>query len=387
MPHRFIRSICLLAVLGATGCGSPELNSDDFVAKHHTETRTALMVDQAERALNAGDVGMASARLQEIASSLGSSAQGQLVMARTLIAGSKFHEANELLAALAEEFPGEAEVDLVSGTLAEARGRWEAARVAYERAMNKAPNSLVATLLRARVDLVLGQPQNAAALLERKLAIMPGVRDLQEALAEAYLAAGDYVLAADWYSVALDHDASVDALRVRLAFAQSLSGGHLQALRTIREVRDPAVPPYVQLALARSALLIDEGPEAQHWLQLYVNAFPDDESAWVDLARAHLLQGADGAALNALRSALRLNPSRADGLVLLGHLRMRAGQEQLALDTYLEALKLGADSVALAPLLETLIQKTGGGGSPEGSRHGLAIQALSVVGGSGGAGG
>jgi predicted Zn-dependent protease len=387
MHRRFLSLSCLLVALGAPGCGSPELTADDFVAKHHTETRTALMVDQAERALNAGDVGMASARLQEIASSLGSSAKGQLVTARTLIASSKFYEANELLAALAEEFPEEPEVDLVSGTLAEARGRWEAARVAYERALNKAPGSLVAVLLRARVDLVLGQPQNAAALLERKLAIMPGVRDLQEALAEAYLAAGDYALAADWYSVALDHDSSVESLHVRLAFAQSLSGEHLPALRTIREVHDAAVPPYVQLALARSALMIDEGAEAQHWLQLYVNEFPDDESAWIDLARSHLLQGADAAALNARRSALRLNPSRADGLVLLGHLRLRAGQEQLALDTYLEAMKLGADSVALAPLLERLIQKTGGGGSPEGSRHGLAIQALSVVGGSGGAGG
>jgi tetratricopeptide (TPR) repeat protein len=386
MPRRFLCLPCLLVALVAPGCGSPQLNSDDFVAKDQTETRTALMVDQAERALNAGDVGMASARLQEIASSLSTSTQGQLVMARTLIAGSKFHEANELLAALAQEFPDEPEVDLVSGTLAEARGRWEAARVAYERALNKAPESIVATLLRARVDLVLGQPQNAAALLERTLAIVPGVRDLQEALAEAYLAAGDYALAADWYTAALDHDSSVAALRVRLAFAQSLSGEHLQALRTIREVRDPAVPPYVQLALARSALMIDEGAEAQHWLQLYVDAFPDDDSAWVDLARAHLLQGADAAALSALRSALRLDPSRADGLVLLGHLRLRAGQEQLALDTYLEALKLGADSVALAPLLESLIQKTGGG-SPEGSQHGLAIQALRVVGGSGGAGG
>ena len=305
MPRRFLSLPCLLVALVAPGCGSPELNSDDFVAKHHTESRNALMTDQAERALNAGNVGMASEYLEKIASSLGSSAQSQLVLARTLIASSKFYEANEILAALAEDFPDEAEVDLVSGTLAEARGRWEAARVAYERALNKTPDSLVATLLRARVDLVLGQPQNAAALLERKLAIMPGVRDLQEALAEAYLAAGDYGLAADWYRVALDHDSSVEALRVRLAFAQSLNSDHLQALRTIREVQDPAVPPYVQLALARSALMIDEGAEAQHWLQFYVDAFPDDDSAWIDLARAHLLQGADAAALNALRAALR----------------------------------------------------------------------------------
>ena len=101
------------------------------------------------------------------------------------------------------------------------------------------------------------------------------MRDLQEALGEAYLAAGDYVLAADWYSLALDHDPLVHALRVRLAFAQSLSGAHLEALRTIRDVpRDTQVPPYVQIALGRSALMIDEGPEATYWFRGYLDALP-----------------------------------------------------------------------------------------------------------------
>lgn len=372
----------------APACGSVETPPDDFVSRHHETTRTELMVDQAERALNSGDVGMASARLKEIAAGLSENSHGQLVLARTLIADSKFREAGEMLSALAEAFPEDPEIDLVIGTLAEARGRWEMARVAYGRALDKAPESVTATLLQARIDLVLGQPAQSAALLERKLAILPNVRELQEALGEAYLAGGDYELAADWYATALDHDSNVGPLRVRLAFAQSLAGSHIEALRTIREVGDALVPSYVQIALARSALVVDEGAEATYWLNRYLEDFPDDVSAWVDLARAHLLEDGDRASLEALRSALRLDPARADALILLGHLRLRAGQNQLAMDTYLEAMRLGADTTELAPILQVLIERAEGGGSIEGgARTGVALEVLSALGGSGGAGG
>ena len=386
MLVRSSRLSCLLVVAALVpACGSVQQLPEDFVTTEHQETRTQLMIDQAERALNAGDVGMASARIQEIAAGLSSNAHGQLVMARTLIAKGQFLEAGEMLTLLAEAFPDEAEVDIVIGTLAEAPARWEMARVAYGRALEKAPESVSAVLLLARIELVLGLPANAAALLERKLAVLPNVRELQEALGEAYLAGGDYELAAEWYSVALDHDPQVGPLRVRLAFAQSLSGQHLEALRTIREVSETEVPPYVELALARSALIVDEAEEAVFWLDRYLNAFPDDVSAWVDLARAHLLQDGDRASLEALRSALRLDPGRADALLILGHLRMRAGQHQLAMDTYLEALRLGADAAELAPVLEALIQRSGEGGSAE-RPSGVALQVLSALGGSGGAG-
>lgn len=387
MARHFLALATLLGALAAPGCGGPEIKAEDRLAHEHEEFRTKLMVDQAERALNAGDVGMASDRLQQIAAGLATNGQGQLVMARTLIAQGNFRDAAEMLAALSEAFPEDAEVDLVLGTLAEARGRWESARVAYERALSKAPESVTAILLAARLEIVLGQPAHAAALLERKIAVLPAVRDLQEALGEAYLAAGDYVLAADWYSLALDHDPLVHALRVRLAFAQSLSGAHLEALRTIRDVpRDTQVPPYVQIALGRSALMIDEGPEATYWFRGYLDSLPDDPSAWIDLARAHILQDGDRAALEALRSALRLDPGRADALLLLGHLRMRAGQRDLALETYLEALRLGADASQLAPILSELMDGPRSG-SAESPRAGAAIQALGALGGSGGASG
>lgn len=388
MSRRLLSFGLLPVVLWAPACTSVESGPDDFVSRHHETTRTELMVDQAERALNSGDVGMASKRLQEIAAGLTDSAHGQLVLARTSIADSKFREAGELLSALAEAYPDDPEIDIVIGTLAEARGRWEMARVAYGRALEKAPESVSAALLQARIDLVLGQPAQAAALLERKLAILPNVRELQEALAEAYLAGGDYELAADWYATALDHDPSVGPLRVRLAFSQSLAGSHIEALRTIREVGDVMVPGYVQIALARSALVVDEGAEATYWLNRYLEDFPDDVSAWVDLARAQLLQDGDRAALDALRSALRLDPARADALILLGHLRLRAGQNQLAMDTYLEAMRLGADTTELAPILQVLIESGEGGGSVEGgTRTGVALEVLSALGGSGGAGG
>ena len=102
MLVRSSRLSCLLVVAALVpACGSVQQLPEDFVTTEHQETRTQLMIDQAERALNAGDVGMASARIQEIAAGLSSNAHGQLVMARTLIAKGQFLEAGEMLTLLA----------------------------------------------------------------------------------------------------------------------------------------------------------------------------------------------------------------------------------------------------------------------------------------------
>lgn len=387
---RIVRSaLGLLALTSAVagGCGSPELNHDDFATRHHMDQRTQAMVAQAERALDAGDAGMAAQYLQQIAESLADDASGQLALARTLIAKAKFQEANEILAKLAESYPDDPEVDLVIGTLAEARGRWEMARVAYARAVDKAPEHISAVLLQARVELVLGEPQRAAALLERKIAIMPGVRELQQALGESYLAAGDYVLAMDWYALALDHDPHDQDLRMRFALAQSLAGAHIDALRTAEGLDPAKFPPYGQLALGRSALLVAEGREAAVWLNQYLESFPEDSGAWIDLARAYLLADADGHAFTALREGLQLDPGRADGLVLLGHIRLRNKQDALALESYLEAMRLGADAKELAPVLQELMLRSGGQSDLESSTLSPALRALQAVAGSASSGG
>ena len=86
-----------LLVIATGGCGSPVLDHDDFAANHHRAERTSAMVAQAERALDAGDAGMAAQYLQQIAEDLANDSSGQLALARTLIAKANFQDANEIL--------------------------------------------------------------------------------------------------------------------------------------------------------------------------------------------------------------------------------------------------------------------------------------------------
>jgi len=330
---------------------------DSVPAVTHSETKTQLLVEQAERSLRNGDAAGAGRSLAEIAESLEEHPRGQLAMARTLIANGRYADSEAVLDKLDVELPEEAEVDIVRGTLEEARGRWEAARIAYTKAVEKSPNSVTPILLQSKVDLILGQPGRAAAQLERSLARLPNVLQLQEALAEAYFAAGEYREASQWYRTCLDHDQEARHVRLRYSFTLSLSGEHAEALRAARRLSDSDVPPYARLALGRSALIVNEARDAAHWLSLYVDEYPDDGSAWLDLARAYYLDGLGHACLDAIRNSLQLEPGRAEAYILLGHLRLKHEQHDMALKSYLEGVRLGADGSGIAELLEALFSR------------------------------
>jgi tetratricopeptide (TPR) repeat protein len=357
---RFFTAAVLLPLLCAASCSSGGTEYDpNTAAGVHSQSKADVMVGQAERSLRIGDLKAAERQIAGIAKDLGANlAQNpaaQKIMARTLIASGRFQECETLLDAVQEINPEDPEVYMIRGTLEEARGRWQSARVAYATAAEKNPELSSPVLFMANTYMAVGEPESAAAMLEREYAMRPGRFDLQQALGDAYLAAGEPKMAAAWLKKALDHDQSNRKIRSQLAFAQSLAGQHLEALQTVQTVGDQALQPHVKLTLGRSALVVNESHLAVRWLDQYLGHFADDAGAWLDLARAHFLLDRPAKTMDALTACLRLDPGRADALVLLGHLRVRAGQDALAVNSYLEAIRLGAEASALAPLMEELV--------------------------------
>lgn len=357
---RFCVAAGFLLLFCAASCSSTGAEHESgSAAAAHAQNKTNAMVGQAEHSLRMGDLGSAERHIAGIAKDLGADFSNhpaaQKVTARTWIAAGRFQECDQLLTAIQELTPEDAEVYMIRGTLEEARGRWEAARVAYATAAEKDPEQSSPILFMARTFLAVGDAGSAAAMLEREYAMRPGRYELQEALGEAYLAAGEAKMAAAWLKKALDHDQSNRKMRSQLALAQSLSGKHLEALQTVRSVGDQALKPHIKLALGRSALVVNECHLAVRWLDQYLSHFADDPGAWLDLARAHFLLDRPAQTMDALTACLRLDPSRAEALVLLGHLRVRAGQNALAVNSYLEAIRLGAEASELAPLMEELV--------------------------------
>jgi tetratricopeptide (TPR) repeat protein len=349
----------LLLVTLSTGCSSSGTVADRANPEQfHQDNKVRVMVDQAERSIRRGDLESTKAYLALMAKSLEKNPQSQLLLARTLIAEGRWTDCAKVLSGLAQDWPENPEVDLVQGTLDEARGRWQAARVAYSKAAEKDPDSIEAILLMVRTFHADGDPASAAAMLEREYLYHRGDFELQIALAESYLAAGEPEMAAAWYEEALSHDQRDRAVRARLAFAQSLAGKHVEALKTVRTVADKDLLPHEKLAMSRSALLVDEPRQASTWLLQYLDRYPDDDGAWLDLARAYYMMDRHPKSMEALASCLRLNPGRAHALVLLGHLRLRAGQDSLAINSYLEAIRLGAEASQLAQLMEQLVNRS-----------------------------
>lgn len=357
---RFSAAAVLLPLFCAAACssGGTEYDPNSAVGSHSMAKSEAL-VGQAERSLRMGDLNAAERHIASIAKDLGAdlahNPKAQKVMARTLVASGRYKECDELLTAIQGIYPDDPEVYIIRGTLEEARSRWEAARVAYATAAEKDPQLSSPILFMANTFLAVGDAEGAAAMLEREYAKRAGRYDLQQALGEAYLAADQPRMAVVWLKKALDHDQSNRKMRSQLAFAQSLAGQHLEALQTVRSVGDQALKPHIKLALGRSALVVNETHLAVRWLDQYLSHFADDAGAWLDLARAHFLLDRPAQTMEALTSCLRLDPSRADALVLLGHLRVRAGQDALAVNSYLEAIRLGAEASELAPLMEQLV--------------------------------
>ena len=355
IPHLAVAGIMLPLLCASSGSSAGEEYDPNSAMGRHSDSKAEAMMNQAERSLRQGNLSETERHLAAMADSMGRHPRAQLIAARTLIAEGRLQESDQLLTMIGEANPDMAEVYMIRGTLEEARGRWEAARVAYATAAQKDPESSTAVIFIARTHLATGDAEGAAAMLEREYATRPGRYELQAALGEAYLAAGEPKMAAAWLNKALDHDQDNRAMRAKLAFAQSLSGKHLDALQTVRSVGDQALPPHTKLALGRSALVVNQTHLAVRWLDQYLSHFADDSGAWLDLARAHFLLDRPAQTMDALKNSLRLDPGHADALVILGHLRVRAGQFPLAVNSYLEAIRLGAEASELAPLMEELV--------------------------------
>ncbi len=320
----------------------------------HQESKAKAMVDQVERSLRTGDMDRARQDLERLGGATASDPVARLLYARTLIVDARFAECEALLEELSLQDPQAGGVDLVRGTMEEARGRWLSARLAYAQAAEKNPGAIRPVLMQARTYHASGDPAGAAALLEREIAVRPAAIELRLALGDAYLANGEAMLAVAHYREALQQDPENQAVLRKTVLALSLSGQHLAALDAATDLSETGMQAHLRLALARSALATGEAARARYWLQMYLDSYGGESAAWVDLARAHLLMDDFAESLEALRMALTLDPGHVEAMILMGHLRASLGQEALAKEAYLEAVRLGADAEPIAPLIHAL---------------------------------
>lgn len=278
---------------------------------------------------------------------------------------------------LAESFVSDGDLDSARATLVEAEalegsprgvtrltavieelaGNWDAAGIAYLRAAEEDPNDTSLLVGHARTLLVQGELVEAAAYLERETAFHPNAADLAVAAADACMALFRYRDAVGHYtraSVLIPSDSHV-AEGMVLAFA--LGGYHSAALSRAEHMDLSAASSTVHLVLGRSALVEGRAELAIGHLGTYLDLQETDAPAWLDLARANYMLDRQDASLSALQHVLAHGRPTVAAMTLLGHVRYRAGQYDLALGSYRKALELGGDSIFLKSMIDKLQER------------------------------
>jgi tetratricopeptide (TPR) repeat protein len=174
------------------------------------------------------------------------------------------------------------------------------------------------------------------------------------AMGRTLWAQGDMDHASAWLQQAWDLDPSSPALTADLITVLLLAERSDDAL-DLGQLVDDELPAELCLALGRAALAND--PErASPFLARYLDAWPRDTDAWLDLARAQLLVDAPGPARLSAEQALSLRADDVDGLRLLGLALMGLDRPLDARRPLRQALTLGAPRGLVGPMLDRLDQ-------------------------------
>jgi Flp pilus assembly protein TadD len=258
--------------------------------------------------------------------------------------------------------------ELTQGLLAEADSHWDQALAYFSQARARNPSDEAAVLAEARALSAQGRAAEAATLLGEAVKNSPRSARLLRASGDVALALGRLPAASDCLRRALELRPDDLSLRASCAWALHLQGRHDAVLEVLGAVPEASLPDYARLALGRSALMHFDPDLAARNLQAWLDAVPEDQAARLDLARAQLLRGEDAEALACLETVLAQRPDMAEAHVLLGHAHERAGQHELALGDYLEAVRRGADVNRLEPVIararEASLRSGGGRAAP-----------------------
>jgi cytochrome c-type biogenesis protein CcmH/NrfG len=87
-------------------------------------------------------------------------------------------------------------------------------------------------------------------------------------------------------------------------------------------------------------------------LTRYLHQFQKDSGAWLDLSRAYFLADELKMSLNASGRTLKLDPHNFAAFTMIGHIRLRAKQYDLAFRAYNSAIVSGGDAFLLTELMD-----------------------------------
>ncbi len=270
--------------------------------------------------MNEKNIPAARAQFAELKKVLPDHPQTWFTEAQIAYLDGDFKKAREVSNQLLQLAPNGARVRQFAGTLDLQQNSLLQAEANLAKAVQLAPEMVVARRLLATTYLRMGQPDKALPVLGPLLAVeKPAVETLALA-AEAHLLAGD-VLKAETYYTAASKAGSQDAnIRTALALTQLAKGKADQAFDTLESVAASDPSDVANMALITARMRRGEMDQAAKAIEQLQHKMPNRPMAPHLMGRLQLLRGDAAAARASFERALKIDPAFFPSVVSLGGL-------------------------------------------------------------------
>ena len=257
-----------------------------------------------------------------------------------------------------EASPEADELALCLGGIATKRGEHSRAAEAYERVVGRKPDLVFALLAAGRSRLTAGQPELAEVWLKRAAHLEPSNREVAALLEKvtSLLGRTDETLQAQEALLQVNpEDAELHQRYVRLLADQ---GHHDRVAAAVRRAEGFVGPiPELLVMGARALRASGRYAEAVQWAERALFVAPNDPAALAELGASQIELGELEAGVESLllaraaRPDIVLGDALTLGLVGRGRLRVQRGEVERAAGDFDQALREGAEPLAVLPSL------------------------------------
>ncbi len=338
---RIVIAMTLLLLLA--GCQQTQMVNERAAAKQRWQSARAVVIcGVGNEYLKVGELDKAQANAEEALHLQEDMLAGRILLAKVHLEKGRYGEAAAELQKAQALAPHSAQIPYLMGIALEKRGQWDDALESYRQAMAMDESNNAYVMATAEVLVAKGQPKEAFSLLSVRLAKTEGEAGMLSLTGEAALQADEPAKAAEFYQRALDLRKDDLTMREGLAKSHYFAGHYNDALVQLRKLAENVEYKdkvgWVYSMMGDCLLAIGRTADAKSAYELASRLNPGEAQVWVGLAKTALaVKDNDRATLSAKR-ALAIEPTLAEGSLLLGYAMFRQGQ----IDGAIQVLETGA---------------------------------------------
>lgn len=320
--------VLLPALVLALGCQSTTPRERELAEQRWNVARARVKAELAADQLTVGNIHSAAGELDEAAHLDPDNLDLVPLRARLLLAQGQAREAVALLDRYQLDGPEQAPLDYLRGVAYEQQQQWEAAREAYRRAADAAPDEVAYLVAAVQTCLQLGQAKDALAMLLARSHRFRWQDAYHAAVAECHEQLENWSAAASaWRHVGDGADTDPD-IQARLGLALFRAGRTTEAIPVLEETLPRLIGPASgpRLALAECYLSAGNTTAAHEAVRDVLRVYPNHVQALRLEAQIFSREGAHAKALRVAQRALLHSPDAPATLELTTALAWRIGE-------------------------------------------------------------